>query len=169
MKKFINRYWEYMIFSFFCISISAWFLEIIFSLVVRGKLVSPGTLSGPWCPVYGTTFLFLLLLIEKKDSPIYNFVKIFVIASIAEYLASFISGEIFHNVIWDYSGRFLNINGRICLGMSFSFGLLGFIMMYRIEPWLRRIYIRFQERIKIINIIFVSMFFLDIFINIFFI
>ena len=118
MKKFINRYWEYMIFSFFCISISAWFLEIIFSLVVRGKLVSPGTLSGPWCPVYGTTFLFLLLLIEKKDSPIYNFVKIFVIASIVEYLASFISGEIFHNVIWDYSGRFLNINGRICFYYS---------------------------------------------------
>ena len=68
-----------------------------------------------------------------------------------------------------FLGRFLNINGRICLGMSFSFGLLGFIMMYRIEPWLRRIYIRFQDRIKIINIIFVSMFFLDIFINIFFI
>lgn len=167
--KIIRRYWEYIIFSFFSVSIAAWFLEILYSFIIRGKFVLPGTLSGPWCPVYGTTLLVLLLFVEKKDHPAYNFVKIFVIATIVEYIASFISGEIFHNVIWDYSERFMNINGRVCLGMSLIFAILGYIMIYAIEPWLRRIYIQMKDKIKIINIFFIGFFLLDIFINIFFI
>lgn len=168
--NFIKRYWEYMVFSFFCISIGAWLLEIMYSLIVRLKFVLPGTLIGPWCPVYGTTFLIVLLFVNKKDNCIYNFVKIFVITTIIEYLASFISGEIFHNVIWDYSGQFMNINGRVCLGMSLVFGILGYFMMYVIEPWLRKIYVKLGEsNIKIINMIFITVFLLDIFFNIFFI
>lgn len=169
ITKFICRYWKYIIFSFFVISIGAWFLEILYSLVVREKFVLPGTLSGPWCPIYGTTFLILLFFVESKDSRIYNFVKIFVIASIVEYLSSFISGEIFHNVIWDYSNRFININGRICFGMSFLFGIMGYVMMYYIEPRIRRVFLFLNQKVTIFNILFTSLFILDIFINIFFI
>lgn len=168
--KFIKRYWEYLIFSFFFVSIGAWFLEILYSLIVRSKFVLPGgTLTGPWCPVYGITFLVALLFVNKKDNRIYNFIKIFLLATIVEYLASFISGEIFHNVIWDYSNRFMNINGRVCFEMSFLFGILGYFMMYTIEPWLRRVYIGLGNKVKVINSIFVLSFLLDIFINIFFI
>ena len=169
MIKFIKRHWDYLIFSFFCVSIAAWFLEILYSLVIRCKFVLPGTLAGPWCPVYGTTFLALLLFVQKKDNPVYNFVKILVIASIVEYLASFISGEIYHHVIWDYSDRFMNINGRICLGMSFLFTILGYIMIYYLEPWLRRIYVNLGRKVSKINLVFISCFLFDIFINIFFI
>ena len=95
--------------------------------------------------------------------------KIFVIATIVEYLASYISGEIFNNVIWDYTGRFLNINGRVCLGMSLIFAIMGYLMMYYIEPVLRRIYIMLGDKAKMLDIILVSCFLLDIFINIFFI
>lgn len=169
ITKFIYRYWKYIIFSFFVVSIGAWLLEILYSLVVRAKFVLPGTLSGPWCPVYGTTFLMLLLFIKRKDNPVCNFIKIFVIASIVEYLASFISDEIFHNVIWDYSHRFVNINGRVCFGMSFLFGILGYLMMYYVEPWVRRIFLFLDCKITVINFLFVTLFLLDILINIFFI
>lgn len=169
MIKFVFRYWRYIIFSFFISSIGSWFLEILYSLVIRKKFVLPGTLLGPWCPVYGTTFLFLLLLIDKKDKHLYNFLKIMLIATIIEYTASFISGEIFHNVIWDYRDCFMNINGRVCLGMSFLFGILGYIMVYYLEPLIRRLYIRLKPKISIINIIFIGLFLLDILINIFYI
>ncbi len=169
MSKFIKRNFEYIIFSFYFVSICSWFIEILFSLIFRSKFVLPGTLSGPWCPVYGTTFIALLLFVNKRDNKIYNFVKILVIATIIEYLASYISGEIFNNVIWDYTGRFLNINGRVCLGMSFIFAIMGYLMMYYIEPALRRIYISLGDKAKMINIILVSCFLLDIFINIFYI
>lgn len=169
ITKFICRYWKYIIFSFFVVSIGAWILEILYSLIVRTKFILPGTLSGPWCPVYGATFLVLLFFIEKKDNCIYNFIKIFVIASIVEYSASFISGEIFHNVIWDYSNHFMNINGRVCFSMSFLFGILGYVMMYYIEPWIRRIFLFLNRKITVINVLFITLFLLDIFINIFFI
>lgn len=169
MSKFIKRNWEYIVFSFYFVSICSWFIEILYSLIFRFKFVLPGTLSGPWCPVYGTTFIALLLFVNKKDSKVYNFVKIFVIATIIEYLASYISGEIFNNVIWDYTGKFLNINGRVCLGMSLIFAVMGYVMMYYIEPTLRRIYIMLGNKAKIFNVILVICFLLDIFINIFFI
>lgn len=167
--NFIKRYFDYLIFSFFTVSICAWLAEILYSLIVRSKLVLPGTLSGPWCPIYGVTFLLLLLLVDNKDNRLYNFIKIFIIASITEYVSSYISGEIFNNVIWDYSDRFLNINGRICLEMSLIFSILGYFMMYFLEPVLRRIYISIGRKVKIINIICISLFLLDILINIFFI
>lgn len=169
MIKFIKRYYGYIIFSFFSISIGAWFLEMLFSLIVRSKFVLPGTLSGPWCQIYGVTFILLLLFLKKKDNVLYNFVKIFLIATVVEYISSFISGEIFHNVIWDYSGYFLNINGRVCFGMSFLFALLGSFMMYFIEPWLRRLYIKLGGVIKVFNIVCTILFISDIIVNIFWI
>lgn len=169
MIKFTKRYWKYIIFSFFCISISAWILEILYSLILRHRFVLPGTLSGPWCPVYGTTFLALLFFINKKDNRIYNLIKIFVIATIVEYVASFISDEIFHHIIWNYHNYFLNINGRVCFEMTSLFTILGYFAMYYVEPKLRRISIQLDDKLKIIDMILVSMFLLDILINIFFV
>lgn len=167
--KFVKRYFEYLIFSFFSVSICAWLIEIIYSLILRFKFVLPGTLTGPWCPIYGSTFILLLLFVENKDNRIYNFIKIFIIATIIEYISSYISDEIFNNVIWDYSNKFLNINGRVCLEMSLIFAIGGYFLMYYIEPLIRRIYLRLDRKIKVINNIFISVFLLDIFVNIFFI
>lgn len=169
MLKFVKRYFDYIIFSFFFISISAWFLEIIYSLVVRSKFVLPGCISGPWCPIYGVCFLVLLLLVNNKDNRIKNIIKIFLIVTIIEYISSYISGEIFNNVIWDYSGKFLDINGRVCLEMSLIFTIMGYIMLYYIEPWIRRLYIYIGYKVKMINLILASIFIIDILVNIFFI
>ena len=60
-----------------------------------------------------------------------------------EYIASYISGEIFNNVIWDYSEYIFNINGRICLEMSLMFAALGLFIVYFIEPLIYKFYIYF--------------------------
>lgn len=167
MMKFLKRNYNYIIFSFFMVSIGSWFLEILFSLILKEKIVFPGTLSGPWCPIYGTTFLFLLLFIRKKDSKILNFIKVFVIATLIEYISSYISGEIFHHVIWDYTGYFLNINGRVCFEMSMLFGIMGYLMIYFIEPFLRRYYLKLGRKVTKINFLFLILFISDILVNIF--
>lgn len=167
MIQFIKRNFNYLIFSFFFISINSWLIEILFSLIFRSKFVLPGTLSGPWCPIYGGTFILILLLVRKKDPVIYNFIKIFIIASIMEYVISYISGEIFNNVIWDYNQVPFNINGRICLYMSLVFAIMGSISIYYIDPFIRRIYILLGSKIKTINIFFITLFILDILLNIF--
>ena len=51
----------YYLYVFFSISIFAWLLEILYSLIFRSKLVSPGVLIGPWCPIYGTCGLLFFI------------------------------------------------------------------------------------------------------------
>lgn len=165
----IKDNWRYLIFSFFIVSISAWFIEIFYSILFRFKFVLPGTLTGPWCPIYGITFLFLLICIDKKRSPILNFIIAFILAGIIEYLASYISEEIFNNVIWDYSNYLFNINGRICLRMSLIFASLGFSMIYYIESLLRQFYLYLGNKVNTIDFILTIFFICDILINIFFI
>ena len=86
----------------------------------------------------------------------------FIVGSITEYLVSFF-GEIILNVKWwDYSDRFLNINGRICLMYSIFWGLLGLYLIKAINPkidkfinWLKtKFNIIFLKSITYLTILF---------------
>lgn len=160
-KQIIEKL-EYMLFAFFIVSIVAWLLEMLFSLIFRSKFVLPGVLYGPWCPIYGVTFIFLYLFINKKDKKIHNIFKIFMVASVIEYVASFISEVFFNRIIWDYSKYLFNINGRICLHMTLLFTFLGYILFYYIEPLLNKIYNKLGREVTIINIELFLLFIFDI-------
>ncbi len=160
--KYIKENYNYLLFSFFFISIIAWVLEMGYSLVVRNKFVVPGAWYGPYCPIYGLTFLLLLGVFRKKDNIILNILKIAVTVTVMEYFISFVSGEIFNNVIWDYSNKMVNLNGRVCLEMSTIFTIMGSLMMYIFVPTTKKIYLRFKDYIKYSNIIFSVGMFIDI-------
>lgn len=150
MKKYINyikHNYNYLLFSFFLLSILAWFAEIAFSLIDRNKFVLPGAWYGPYCPIYGLTFLLLLTVFVKKDKTIFNVMKIAIIVTITEYVISFISDIFFNHIIWDYSNMFMNINGRVCLKMSLLFTIAGIIGMYVFLPFSRKIYKKINKTI----------------------
>jgi len=163
--KFIKRNKNYLIFSFFLVSIICWLLEMGYSLVVREKFVLPGAWYGPYCPIYGLTFLLLLAVFRKKDNILFNILKIAITVTVMEYIISFLSGEVFNNVIWDYSNKFLNINGRVCLEMSLIFTIMGTIFMYIFEPMTRRLYIKLEDYIKPINIVLIIIICIDMFVT----
>lgn len=160
IKKGID--YKYLLYVFFCFSIFCWFLEMLYSLVFRFKFVFPGALYGPWCPIYGVTSIILILFINKKDKKIINFIKIFLKASLIEYFASFVCDKLFHKTIWDYSDYFFNINGRICLLMSLVFTLLAFIMLYFLEPFVKKIYEKYKRKFDIISKILIIIFIIDL-------
>lgn len=149
MKKNFN----YILFSFFLTSIIFWFIEIIYSLIFRNRFVLPGVWYGPYCPIYGLTFVLLLFIFKKNGNFILNVIKIALTVSVMEYIISFISEKTFNNIIWNYSDKFLNLNGRICLEMSFAFTIAGVIMMYLFVPITEKIYNKFSGIIKYTNII----------------
>ena len=41
---------------------------------------------------------------------------------------------LFHLKLWDYSARFLNINGRVCLKNSLLFGVMAVVTVFWIHP-----------------------------------
>ena len=160
--KLNKKDYNYLIFTFFFISVLCWFVEIGYSLIARDKFVLPGVWYGPYCPIYGLCFIVLLLVIKRKDNFLLNIIKIFITATIIEYSISFISDKVFSDIIWNYSNKFLNINGRVCLDMSLMFTVLGLFMIYIIEPITDKIYKSFKDYIKYTNIILMIGFILDI-------
>ena len=78
--------------------------------------VNRGTLHGPWLPIYGTGGVIILVLLKKlREKPALEFVAAMVLCGCLEYFSSWYL-EMTHDGQrwWDYTGYFLNINGRIC-------------------------------------------------------
>ena len=149
MKKSFN----YLLFCFFLVSIIFWFIEICYSLILRNQFVLPGAWYGPYCPIYGLAFVLILLVFKKKGNVILNILKIAITVTVMEYVISFISEKLYNNIIWDYSERFLNLNGRVCLGMSLLFTITGIFMMYVFEPIIEKLYNKLGKSTKYIIII----------------
>ncbi len=119
------------------------FIETIYCLVKNGYLESrQGLIYGPFNLVYGLGALIITLILKKiVTRKIVNIFCIsFVIGSIFEYCCSFFQEFVFGTVSWEYSHKFLNVNGRITLLYSIFWGILGVL-------WLKYIYPRFQELI----------------------
>lgn len=152
----------YYLFAFFSSSIFCWLLEMFFSFFFRSKFVLPGVLSGPWCPIYGTTCFILLIIFENKDKFMVNFFRIFLAATIVEYIASYLSEKFFNNIIWNYSNFLFNINGRVCLHMSLIFTAMGLSYLYVIEPLQKSGYIKNSKFLNFVTYIFIISFVLDI-------
>ena len=58
----------------------------------------------------------------------------FLSGSITEYVVSFVGEKLLNTKWWDYSDKFLNINGRICLIYSIFWGLLGLYLIKVVNP-----------------------------------
>ncbi len=132
--KYILVY-SYLIFFFY--SFGGYFLEVLACYFGTKKLVNRGFLCGPVIPIYGIGALFILYtLMRYYDDPVVVFVFGVIITSSLEYFVSFLLEKLFHNKWWDYSNRKYNINGRVCLGNSFAFGILALVIVYFLTPLL---------------------------------
>ena len=102
---------------FIIYSVVGFIIETLFAIVFHNVFESRQSfLYGPFCSIYGVGAVVMILFLNKyfnKNNHIL-FVGGFIIGSVVAYVLSLI-GEILLNVRWwDYSDRFLNINGRIC-------------------------------------------------------
>ena len=123
---------------FWLYSIMGWIMETTYVSIKDKKFVNRGFFLGPYCPIYGTGGVLLLLFFNTSNSyynPFVIFVLSIFICSLVEYLTSYFLELIYKVRWWDYSDRFFNINGRICLFNSFCFGLLGMILVCFLNPF----------------------------------
>lgn len=131
---------EEYILLFFIISILGWCMEVILKLVDDHKFINRGFLIGPYCPIYGSgTLLIILFLNGYKENILLLFIMSTIICSVLEYVASYIMEKMFNARWWDYSHYKFNLNGRICLINSILFGIGGTILILYIVPTLIRI------------------------------
>ncbi len=150
---------------FIIYSVVGFIIETLFALIFYNVLESRQSfLYGPFCGIYGVGAVFMILILNKyfnKNNHIL-FIGGFFVGSFVEYTLSLI-GEVLLNVRWwDYSNRFLNINGRICFLYSLFWGLLAVYLMKVINPkidkfidWCKKkVNIKFSKIITLIIFIF---------------
>ena len=119
-----------MIYSFL-----GWAMESAYVSINAKKWVNRGFINGPFCPIYGTGALLILLALEPvSDSILLLFLGGFVIATVVEYLIGLILEKLFHATWWDYSQKPFNIKGRVCLERSVEWGVLTAFVMRVVQP-----------------------------------
>ncbi|WP_352401057.1 hypothetical protein [Anaerotignum sp.] len=127
---FFQLYGFFIIYSFL-----GWLMESIFVSVSNGRWINRGFISGPFCPIYGTgAVLVIVLLAPFQHNRMGLFLGGIVVATVLEYLISFLLEKIFHATWWDYSNMPFNLRGRICLIRSLEWGVLTVIMIRVIQP-----------------------------------
>lgn len=126
-----------IILYFFVYAILGWILETIFCLVTTGNFTKRGFLYGPLCPIYGFGAVILIECLRKiKTTVIGKFFISMIAFTIFEYIVSLILENIFGLRWWDYSNEPFNFQGRISLGYSIAWGILGTIFVQNIHPYL---------------------------------
>lgn len=127
-----------LILMFFIFAFIGWVWEVSLHLVSDGVFVNRGVLHGPWLPIYGTGGVLILVVLNKfRAHPGIEFFTTVVLCGIVEYSTSYYL-EMAHDGTkwWDYTGYFLNINGRICAEGLLVFGIGGMAIVYLLAPLL---------------------------------
>lgn len=128
---------------FLCIfyigSFGGFLIEIIYRRFAHKKWVNPGSLVGPYTPMYGFALMTLTgVYLIFKNLEMNPFVVI-LIMGVAMTLVELIGGFPYinkPNKVWDYSKYWGNYKGIICPLFSFIWTVLSGIYYFFIGPFI---------------------------------
>lgn len=152
-----------IILMFFIFSIAGWFMEMNLFYFLDGTIVNRGALYGPWLPIYGFGCCLIILILNiinqysnyeflKKieQNPFIVFIIVMIFCTILEFFTSYFMEKNMGLKYWDYSGHFMNIQGRVCLENSLFFGAGGCLCIYIIAPFLQKVFSKIPTKVKTI-------------------
>ncbi len=159
-----------LILMFFSFSFLGWLWEVLIYIFKDGVFVNRGTMHGPILPIYGfgcivVLFLVFLPLKYKKyiDNPIITFFVVVLLCGTIEYSTSLYLELTQGMRWWDYTGYFLNINGRVCFEGLFLFGIGGCLCLYIVAPYMQKLIAKIPKRVReALCFIFVLFYILDL-------
>ncbi|MEG0826021.1 MAG: putative ABC transporter permease [Bacilli bacterium] len=129
-----------LIFAIGCI-FGAYYEEIltfIKTFIKTGELIwvhRRGVLYGPFSPIYGAGILLLTnFLVEKNFSKKKVFILVALLGGFFEYIVSYLQESFIGTISWDYSNKFLNLNGRTTIPFMIFWGLCGVFYIFNIYP-----------------------------------
>ncbi len=138
-------------------------IETLFALFNYGVFESRQSfLYGPFCSIYGVGAVVIILVLKYKffKNSHTLFIGGFLVGSVVEYIISFFGEMILNVKWWDYSDRFLNINGRICFLYSVFWGLLGIYLLRVVNPKVDKFINWLKSKINIVILRIVTAFFI---------
>ena len=157
MQKSKNAGGRYGLHRYFLLwlafSFLGWTLEVVVLYLEGSGFVNRGFLSFPICPIYGTCIVGTYLLIGTPDEPrgifklfqaralryVLYLAAMFILPSLLEYVVGWAFDRGLGISLWDYSRLPYDINGYICLPVSFGWGIGLFLCMQVLFPPMKRL------------------------------
>ena len=142
-----------VILIFFTLSFAGWLWEVSLHLITDGEFANRGVMHGPWLPIYGCGSVMILLLLNKfRRKPAVEFVLAMLLCGCVEYFTSLFLESLHGGTRWwDYTGYFLNLQGRICAEGLLTFGIGGMAIVYVLVPFLDGLFRKLPVRALIIT------------------
>ncbi len=116
-------------------SIMGWIYESTLCSVRSHKFINRGFLNGPYCPIYGSGALLVILILGRITNPVLLFFLGAIVTCSLEYATSYLMEKLFHARWWDYTKRKFNINGRVCLIGAVVFGAFSVLIVLVVHPF----------------------------------
>ena len=137
-----------VIMVFFAFAFVGWCWEVGIHLVQDGVFVNRGVMHGPWLPIYGGGVAMIVVLLAKwRRNPLQEVVSIIILCGIVEYTTSWYLEVTKGMRWWDYTGYFLNLNGRICGEGLMVFALGGMAAVYLLVPVLDTMWSKLKPKV----------------------
>lgn len=141
--NFFNVFWVFVICCFLGLVLETiWHMTVVEFGVYQDRA---GLLYGPFSPIYGFGAVLMTVALNRfhKANPIVIFLVAGLIGAAFEYFVSWFLETAFGIVAWDYSGTFLNINGRTNFMFFCIWGILGLAWLRWLLPiilnWINKI------------------------------
>ena len=117
------------LFYFYLYSFLGWCFESAYVSVKSKHLVNRGFMSGPFLPIYGSGAVMMLIVSRPfQDSILLTYLAGCVGATLLEYLVGTATEALFQVRYWDYTGKFMNFRGQICLTSTIAWGFFTILM-----------------------------------------
>ena len=143
-------------------SCAGWLFESILCSVSEHRFINRGFLNGPVCPIYGAGAMAAILFLGGIGDTAKLFCWGAIVCSIIEYITSWAMEKLFHARWWDYSDRFLNLNGRICVPATLLFGFFVVLVVRVIQPALMALFTLVDpDVLSSLCGVFIALFFAD--------
>ena len=124
---------------FVLFSFVGWILETLFCLYTLHYFTKRGFLYGPICPIYGWGALLLIAFLGKYKE---NNAKLFFYSAVAfsafEYVVSYVLEALFAMHWCDYTGEFMNLNGRISVFYFLAWGMIAILFINHLYPFVEK-------------------------------
>lgn len=162
-NKQLKHQFDYYVILFFLLSFTGWLWEVILFFFTEHAFINRGIYRGPYLPIYGVGGLLICLCLHSlRKNPVKAFLWSMGICSLLEYMTGYLLELKWGVRWWDYSGHFMNLNGRICLMGAVVFGLGGSALICVGLPLYEKIYKKTPEKWRIVlSLLFLAFFVAD--------
>lgn len=149
---------------FFIYCFFGWIWESCYVSVKEHKWVNRGFLHGPLIPIYGSGAIAVLFAaIPVRDELVLVYIFGMAGATLLEYVTGAVMEKIFKVRYWDYSGKFLNLNGHICLLASVTWGVFSLLLIRYIHAPVEAVVLGLQADVaEILAFMMVAAFAVDV-------